>query len=308
MNIVRKAIASIEPGADDADTAHGSFTVVLSTGTKDRDGEEVKSAEWQQPLPEHITMDVDHGMSVMTTAGSGRPSLDAKGRLIVTGTYASTELGQNTRALVNEGHITHTSVAFVRKSGTDRKGAKVVQRELINGAFVSIPANTEAMIVGSKVGARNSAMDAGSIQKIHDAAKGLGASCAGTGKAMMMPSGGDMAPGGDMAAGDAADAADDVDVATLAASIDDSLDQAVTLLAGVDTTTLPAEVQQAILLVQAADAASDDLMGALGVYDPPDDPGTDTAAPAAAKAAADAAQVKAIRSRIQQLAQKAGNP
>lgn len=289
MEIIRKAIASIAPGANDADTPHGSFTVILSTPALDRDGEQLKSSEWAKPLPDHITFDVDHGMSVATTVGSGHPTIDAKGRLVVDGTYASTQLGQDTRALVNEGHIVHTSVAFIRRNRTDQKGVKQIERVLINGAFVAIPANTEAMVLGSKVGARNSANDAKSIQTIHDTATGLGANCS-TGKTFGRKDAGD-------------------DPATLAAAVDASLDQAVALLDGVDLTLLPDEVQQALALVQAAEAASDDLMDALGLYDPLDDPaGTDTAAPAAAKAAADAAQVEAIRVRIHTLATKGTPP
>ena len=299
VEVVCKANAAIEPGPDDAETPFGSFRAILSTGTKDRDGEEVLAKDWELPLPARISMDVDHGMSVATTVGSGVPSLDAKGRLIVEGTYASTRLGQDTRALVNEGHISNTSVAFLRSTSTDHKGGKRVKRELLNAAFVSLPANKEALVLSSKgatglkIGARNSSMDAKSIQAIHDNAKGLGAACPSMGKAMMTP--GETDP---------ADAAEDADVATLAKTIDDALDQACTLLESIDLSTLPEEVQQAIALVQSADVASDSLLDALGVFDPADDPGTDTAVPAAAKAAADTAQVNAIRSRIHQLATK----
>jgi hypothetical protein len=49
----------------------GSFEVVLSAPTKDRDGDTLLPEEWKQPLPDHITFDSDHGMSVATTVGSG---------------------------------------------------------------------------------------------------------------------------------------------------------------------------------------------------------------------------------------------
>lgn len=181
--IIRKALASIEDttstSSDPLAEKNGSFKIVLSTPTRDRDGEEVKANEWKLPLPSRITMDVDHGMSAEKTVGSGVPSLDAAGRLVVEGTFASTSLGQTVRTLVTEGHISTTSVAFLRESSTDQKsGEKVITRELLNGAFVAIPANPEAVVMAAKSGARNSSSDQEMIQTIHDLVTALGAMCA----------------------------------------------------------------------------------------------------------------------------------
>lgn len=195
---VKTAVADIEPGTDEGDSPHGSFSVILSAPVKDRDGETLKPDEWVQPLPEHITFDIDHGMSVASTVGSGKPTLDDAGNLRVDGTYASTDLAQETRKLVNEKHIRTTSVAFLRRSSDDAKGKgkPKVQRELLNGAFVSVPANTAALVLsskdfraavltaaGAKEGRRNNKTDAANIQSIHDAATTLGADCSG-GKAV----------------------------------------------------------------------------------------------------------------------------
>lgn len=169
--MVRKT-AALSPAADDAAAPHGSFEVLLSTPGLDRDGEEVKSDEWAQPLPEHITFDVDHGMSVEKTIGSGRPFLNKEGNLQVNGTYASTPLAQLTRTLVNEGHIRSTSVTFLRHEGDG--GA--VTRELLNGAFVSVPANPEALVLASK-SATEKASKAATLQAIHDLCATGGAEC-----------------------------------------------------------------------------------------------------------------------------------
>lgn len=158
----------------------GSFEVVLSAPTLDRDGDTLLADEWKLPLPDKITFDSDHGMSVASTVGSGVPSIDEKtGNLIVRGTYSSLPRAQEVRTLVNEGHIDRTSVAFMTLPKTS-KNAKP-QRELLNGAFVAIPSNREAVVLDSKslavkVGARNSASDAEKIQAIHDMAAQLGAS------------------------------------------------------------------------------------------------------------------------------------
>ena len=174
----------------------GSFEVILSAPTKDRDGETLLPEEWKQPLPDHITFDADHGMTVATTVGSGGPRLttepmkDAKGKdvpigsMVVSGTYSSLPRAQEVRTLVNEGHIRTTSVAFMSEKSTKDGGKSTkVTRELLNGAFVAIPSNREALVLASKsagvkAGARNSATDMEHLQAIHDHASAMGADCA----------------------------------------------------------------------------------------------------------------------------------
>lgn len=185
---VTKAMAAVEPVEDD--NPNGSFSLVLSTSAVDRDGEVIEPKAFD-PLPDHITFDVDHGMSVATLVGSGRPYYHEDGTLRVDGTYASTPLGQETRTLVNEGHLRTASVAFIRGETETKDGRPHVKTgELLNGAFTPVPSNrealvtsskaweaTEAMLADVKVGARNSSADAGYIQSAHDASVAAGATC-----------------------------------------------------------------------------------------------------------------------------------
>lgn len=67
--------------------------------------------------------------------------------------------------------------------------------------------------------------------------------------------------------------ADTDDAATLAGAVDAALDSAQALLDGVDTSSLPDEVAQAVALVQAAGVAADELLAVMGVDDPDDDGG-----------------------------------
>lgn len=186
VNVIKKD-AAIEP-LGDADAMPGQFRVILSAPTEDRDGDTLLPDEWKTPLPEHITFDQDHGMSVATTVGSGKPYINddgqvpdaPKGALIVDGTYSSLGRAQEVRTLVNEGHITKTSVAFMSVPSTTKSGKRM--RELLNGAFVAVPSNREASILESKsaerkAGARNNSDDAKRIQDMHDLAGELGASC-----------------------------------------------------------------------------------------------------------------------------------
>lgn len=177
MNVTRKDATIQNVGPDD--DFPGSFEVVLSTSAKDRDGDELAPEDWKQPLPDHITFDTDHGMSVATTVGSGVPSLE-DGKLVVRGTYSSLPRAQETRTLVKEGHIRTTSVAFMSEKVAKGGGKTQTVRELLNGAFVAIPSNREAVVLAAKAlsakaGARHSTADMAHIQAIHDAAIALGA-------------------------------------------------------------------------------------------------------------------------------------
>jgi len=263
------------------DAFPGSFEVILSAQTKDRDGDVLLKDGWKLPLPEHITFDSDHGMTVEKTVGSGTPRIDEEtGNLIVSGTYSSLARAQEVRTLVNEGHIRTTSVAFMSEK-SQKDGKTVSQRELLNGAFVAIPSNREALVLSSKglkAGARNSAADAAKVQDIHDHAAALGADCGVKSfRKDALPEDGAADPG------------------EAAQATDASIDQALALLDGVDLTSLPAEVQQAIALIQAASVAADETLDALGVPDPDEDAaasGASEAPAAGAEKSAPAAGVK----------------
>lgn len=282
--------AAVQPA--ETENPNGAFSLILSTPAEDRDGEKVKSDEWVTPLPDFITFDVDHGMSVQSTVGSGAPSIDDAGNLVVDGTYASTPLAQETRALVNEGHIRTASVAFLRKTNKDEKGAKTVTRELLNGAFVAVPANPEAKIlmskalVAAKEGRRNASNDQQRVQAMHDTSVELGAACA---KALA-------------AADTPTDDADD-DPEALISAVDAALDEATDLFATVDPDTLPPDVAQAIALVTAAEQAIDQLLEVLGINDP-DDPEDMNEPDAPGKSAARATQSPASRASAPVAAEK----
>jgi hypothetical protein len=289
MNVIRKD-ATI---TNTDDEFPGAFRVVLSAPTKDRDGDTLLSDEWKTPLPDHITFDSDHGMSVATTVGSGTPYINdagqvpeaPEGALIVDGTYSSLPRAQEVRTLVNEEHIRTTSVAFMTekyaKSGVGKPDA--VRRELLNGAFVAIPSNREALVLSSKAlksGARNSASDAEHIQAIHDHASALGATHGSADDAKTILAALVGRKDADTDAGS--------DPFALISATDAAIDEAIDLFASVDTTDLDPAIMQAIALVQAADTAIDELMEVVGIPDPDEDaePATGDETPAAAKAAA----------------------
>lgn len=137
-----------DEGAGDLD--ENEFLVVISDSTLDRDGEIVDPGAFE-PLPAKVNADIDHHMSVRNTVGSGRPYYEDD-RLIVRGRFASTALGQETRTLVKEGHIDTTSIAFTkaRREDDDDGVPHITSGELLNFAFVSIPANPNATVLAAK--------------------------------------------------------------------------------------------------------------------------------------------------------------
>jgi hypothetical protein len=291
MDVVTKNVeAQVAPVVDSTHPS-GEFDVILSTDTLDRDGERLYLDEWKMPLPDHITIDSDHDMSVVSTVGSGKPFINDSGQLQVRGTFASTSHGQNVRTLVNEGHIKTVSVAFrVDKTQKDAKP----QRELLNAGFVAVPANPEAVVLSSKTAKKDGMMS--HSQSIHDSAVMLGAMCGAykntdnvETKALLDD--------------------DVVDPAKIIAGIDAILDQAQELVLNVDRTACPPEVTQALDMVFGVSPAVDQLMEALGIYDPDDsdpetsstagtvEPVVETAAAAKAAAAVITPDTTALRAR-----------
>lgn len=179
--MIVKSFALAEVKAATTDDPNGAFEAILSAPTTDRDNEIVQKGAFGD-LPAHITIDTDHGLTMATTIGSGTPYYDGD-LLKIKGTFSSIPRAQEARALVTEGHITTMSVAFLPKEKIKGKAAGdptvITKAELLNAAFVSVPANRDALVLSSKAGARNSKADAAAIQSAHDSLVAAGADCAG---------------------------------------------------------------------------------------------------------------------------------
>lgn len=144
--IVTKAMAAELIPVDDGSDPVGSFHAIISSEKRDRDGDQLWANEWETPLPEHIQIIGDHdNHHIMSTIGSGPPTLESDNKIHVRGNYATTSYAQDARKLVNGKHLRHLSVAY--RETTTQKG---VTRELVNASFVNVPSNTEAVVLESK--------------------------------------------------------------------------------------------------------------------------------------------------------------
>jgi HK97 family phage prohead protease len=163
-----------EVKALESENPQGEFEVVLSMPTVDRDGE-IIDAKAFEPLPESVPFHAFHDFT--DPIGRGVPFYDGD-VLKARGFYASTPRAQEIRALVSDGVIGHTSVGFMPPVREVKEGVPhVTKAELLEGSFVSVPANRDAAVLMAKSGARNSATDAGRLQQIHDLAVENGADC-----------------------------------------------------------------------------------------------------------------------------------
>jgi len=175
-NVEKKTFALAEVRAVE-EGPNGSFEVILSAETLDRDGEVVDSKAFD-PLPESIPFHAFHDFH--DPIGRAVPFYAEDGTLQARGTFASTARAQEIRALVAEGVIGHTSVGFmaaVRKDGED--APHVVKGELLEGSFVSVPSNREAaVLVAKSYGAASEKRytNAERLQLMHDLSTEMGAS------------------------------------------------------------------------------------------------------------------------------------
>lgn len=182
--MVKSALAEMVPvEGDESADGPGTLHAIISSQKRDRDGDQLWADEWEQPLPDHIVINGDHDNNhIMSTVGSGTPTLESDNKVHVRGSYAETEFAQNTRKLVNGKHLRTLSCAY-----REKKGEKGIRRELINASFVLVPSNTDCVVIDSKsyempkVVTKDVVTDQLTPQQraqaVHDLAVDMGADC-----------------------------------------------------------------------------------------------------------------------------------
>jgi len=129
----------------------GEFEAIISTAALDRDGE-ILDAGWWDPLPESIPIHMDHRVSDVRAVVARAVPFAEDGVLKARGTYASTPDAQLMRTLVAEGMVTTMSVGYRQAAYKDDESGTphLKSGELVEASFVSMPANTEAMVTMAK--------------------------------------------------------------------------------------------------------------------------------------------------------------
>lgn len=179
--VATKALTATVKNTKAAGDGPGEFEAVISTPTLDRDGE-IWDEGWWDPLPADIPIHEDHRMFECRSVVARAVPFAEDGVLKVRGRYASTPTAQEIRTLVAEGMVTTMSIGAINVEISEKDGVPhCTSAELIEASFVSIPANTDALVTAAKAGARNSTKDAERLQSIHDLAVENGAACSAGG-------------------------------------------------------------------------------------------------------------------------------
>lgn len=151
MTIITKTFAA-EVKTDGDGLGPDQFRAIISAPTLDRDGEIVDALAFA-PLPKRISVDIDHSMKVLDVVGSGPPSYLDDGSLSILGDWADTDKAADVRKLVKGGHVNAMSITFraAQREVDQNDGLLHIRKgELLNVAFVVIPSNREAAVLGSK--------------------------------------------------------------------------------------------------------------------------------------------------------------
>lgn len=124
------------------DTGNGTFEVIASTESVDRQGESILLEGWD--LKNYMNNPVilwGHDYWSLPIGKATDVSI-ADGQLVVKGIFASTEFAQQVRKLYDEGIIKTVSVGFIPMQ---RQGNVITQAELLELSFVPVPANPDAV-------------------------------------------------------------------------------------------------------------------------------------------------------------------
>lgn len=208
-----------------------------------------------------------HDRNSQLPLGRATSLVEESGGLAAEFYVSKTERGDEVLELVRDGALDSFSIGFIPISKDVRvdNGAKTVTRTEVSLREVSVvtfPAYESATIEGARC-------EADARQALADALR--------TGRPLSVPELAALrALGGTQ--GLVTARADESDPGALAAAVDAALDAAALLFAGVDSTALPPDVQQAIALVAAAGESADNLLDVMGVADPDetaDDEGDD---------------------------------
>jgi phage head maturation protease len=130
---------------------NGSFEAILSTSALDRDGEIIDPYAFD-PLPASLPIFVDHAQwDTKSLVGRAVPSYDGQGRLVLRGFYGSDPFSQEIRQKVMDGLLDSMSVGFHNATRVVVAGVPhITKGEALEGSFVGVPANPEALVTASK--------------------------------------------------------------------------------------------------------------------------------------------------------------
>lgn len=129
----------------------GSWTAVANVPVLDRDGERILpgALTWRtSSVPVHA----GHNFKVESLVGRAKPYYDARGTLMVDGTFGTSALAQATREAVLDGTLTDMSIVFVGATKTKAAdgATEITSGELVACDFVTIASNPDARVLAAR--------------------------------------------------------------------------------------------------------------------------------------------------------------
>lgn len=122
----------------------GTFKVVISTDDIDRSGESISIDGWD--LKNYMKNPIvlwGHNHSILPVGVATKVYKDGN-KLVAEGKFADHEFAQEVRKLYEMGILKTTSVGFIPKK-FDEEGNTILEAELLEFSFVSVPMNANAL-------------------------------------------------------------------------------------------------------------------------------------------------------------------
>lgn len=146
-DILEKQLAEVDAKAIEE---WGTFRVIASDETKDRDGDIITLDGWEiENYLKNPVILANHTYSIENIIGKATKIYAKDNQIIVEGVFSkSNPLGILAQRLYEEGMLKTVSVGFI---GKEREGEKITKKELLELSFVAVPANPSAVSLDGKL-------------------------------------------------------------------------------------------------------------------------------------------------------------
>lgn len=145
--ILEKQLAEVDTKTLDEG---GTFRVVATDETKDRDGDIITLDGWEiENYLKNPVILANHYYSIENIIGKATKIYAQNNQIIVEGIFSkSNPLGVLAQRLYEEGMLKTVSVGFI---GKERQGEKITKKELLELSFVAVPSNPSAVSLDAKL-------------------------------------------------------------------------------------------------------------------------------------------------------------
>lgn len=135
-------LAALKKISQKEDTGNGTFEVIATTESVDRQGESILLKGWD--IKNYMNNPVilwGHDYWSLPIGKATEVNIEGD-KMVIKGIFASTEFAQEVRKLYDEGIVKTVSVGFIP---LEKQGNVITKAELLELSFVPVPANPDAL-------------------------------------------------------------------------------------------------------------------------------------------------------------------